>query len=136
MNDPTCPFCGGNDRDAPCEIERRYLEMIQPYVRLKADIHAKSAAMAIVRLKADIHAKSAAMAIVRLKADIHAKSAAMAMFPDGHVEYLLTGDAKAAVEKIDGILEVIAREMTRKARLKPLTPDQYEENLLQHGIAR
>ena len=120
MNDPTCPFCGGNDRDAPCEIERRYLEMIQPYVRLKADIHAKSAAMAIVRLKADIHAKSAAMA----------------MFPDGHVEYLLTGDAKAAVEKIDGILEVIAREMTRKARLKPLTPDQYEENLLQHGIAR
>lgn len=104
MNDPTCPFCGGNDRDAPCEIERRYLEMIQPYVRLKADIHAKSAAMA--------------------------------MFPDGHVEYLLTGDAKAAVEKIDGILEVIAREMTRKARLKPLTPDQYEENLLQHGIAR
>ena len=83
MNDPTCPFCGGNDRDAPCEIERRYLEMIQPYVRLKADIHAKS-----------------------------------------------------AVEKIDGILEVIAREMTRKARLKPLTPDQYEENLLQHGIAR
>ena len=106
MNDPTCPFCGGNDRDAPHEIERRYLEMIQPYVRLKADIHAKSAAMA------------------------------MAMFPDGTVEYLLTGDAKAAVEKIDGILEVIAREMTRKARLTPLTPEQYEENLLQHGVVR
>jgi hypothetical protein len=39
-------------------------------------------------------------------------------------------------ERRPGCLRDVRMAKERKARLKPLTPDQYEENLLQHGIAR